>query len=177
MTAALPSQLSPGTVGMVQWTLVGIEVLVLAWVVAWLGRDSRLGRVVRSVVRGFVRRFRRRTALAAVSPESAVALGGARPTRLVSAGGGTAEPMRPATPAPRDESRTPRSLRLTHTPARGQEAVAKHVRAPSALHCPGCGALLVRGEVAARLVTRCPGCERRVAVRLDGDRVVVTLEG
>ena len=172
MAAALPSQLSPGTVGMVQWTLVGIEVLVLAWVVAWLGRDSRLGRVVR----GFVRRFRRRTTLAAVSPESAVALGGARPTRLVSAGGGTAESMRPAASASRDLSRTPRSLRLTHTPARGQEA-AKPGRAPSALHCPGCGALLVRGEVAARLVTRCPGCERRVAVRLDGDRVVVTLEG
>ena len=176
MTAALPSQLGPATVGMVQWTLVGIEVLVLAWVVAWLGRDSRLGRVVR----GFVRRLRGRAPLASVSPESAVAVGGARPQRLVSAVGGASEPVRldpPPTATPRDASRTPRSLRLTRTPARGSDAVTRPGRAPTALHGPGCGALLVRGEVAARLVTRCPGCERRIAVRLDGARVVVTLEG
>ena len=169
---------------MVQWTLVGIEVLALAWLVAWLGRESRVGRVVRGYVRGVVRsvarRLTRRAAAGGASPESAVAFGGVRPTRLVSAAGGGAEHVRldpAATAAPREPSRTPHSLRLTRTPVRGVDAIPRAGQAPTALHCPGCGALLVRGEVAARLVTRCPGCERRVAVRLDGDRVVVTLEG
>ena len=173
MAGASPSPLSPGTVGMVQWTLVGIQVLVLACVVAWLGRDSRLGRIVRRIVR----RQGRRATLSGISPESTVALGGARPTRLVSAAGGGVTPVRlEASPGPREASRTPRPLRLARTPARGVAAVGRTGQAPTALHCPGCGALLVRGEVAARLVTRCAGCERRVAVRVDGERVVVTLE-
>lgn len=177
MVAVSSLQLSPGLVGMAQWTLVGVEVLVLAWLVAWLGRESRAGRIVR----GFVRRLGRRTSLSSVSRESAVAVGGVRPTRLVSAAGGGAEAVRldPAPPAgARESSRTPHSLRLTRTPVRGVDAVGgRAAKAPTALHCPGCGALLVRGEVAARLVTRCVACERRIAVRLDGDRVVVTLEG
>ena len=172
MAGASSSSLSPGIVGLVQWTLVGIEVLVLAWVVAWLGRDSRAGRVVRRIVR----RLGRRTTLSDVRPESAVSVGGARSARVASAAGGGASPVRLETTPQRDASRTPRSLRVARTPARGQDAVARAGPAPMSLHCPGCGALLVRGEVASRLVTRCTGCERRVAVRVDGERVVVTLE-
>ena len=171
MASASTLQLSPSAVGVVQWTLVGIEVLVLGYVVAWLGRNSRLGRLAR--------RFRGRTT---VSGDDALELDGAHATRMVS-GGGASEPLR-SDPAERARSRpvmrTPRALHLTRTPARGVNAApadARAARAPATLHCPGCGTLLARGEVAARLVTRCTGCDRRVAVRLDGARVVVTLEG
>jgi hypothetical protein len=171
MAGASPLQLTPSVVGAVQWTLVGIEVLVLAYLVAWLGRSSRLG--------GLARRFRRRTHL---TSESAEEVGGARPARLVSAGG-AAEPLRtgPRTGGRAEHAtRAARALRLTRTPARAQEGIGRATtgaRTPAALHCPGCGAVVARGEVATRLVTRCVGCERRVAVRLDGARVVVTLEG
>lgn len=175
MAGASPPQLSPGMLAAVQWTLIGVEVLVLACVMAWLGRNSRLGRLVR--------RLARRSPVTGLTPESSMELGGSRAARMVSAGGGSPQPahttVAPAAPPSRPASGTPRSLRLTRTPARAHEGVgtaARPMRAPTSLHCPGCGALLLRGEVATRLVTRCTGCERRVAVRLDGDRVVVTLE-
>jgi hypothetical protein len=168
MAASSLLQLGPGVIGAVQWVLVGIELLVLAYVVMWLARHSR----VRRLVRPFWRR-------AAVGGESAVEVGRSRPARLVSMGGGSshaerAEPDRPVGPP-----RALRPLRLTRTPPRPMEAVgsAAAVRPPATLHCPGCGSLLARGELATRLVTRCTGCGRRIAVRLDGDRVVVTLEG
>lgn len=167
MAASSLLQLSPGTVGVVQWTLVAIEVLVLAYVMVWIVRHSRVGRLVRP--------FWRR---AAVGGEAAVEMSGTRPARLVSIGGGPAqaargEPARLDTP-----SRPGRPFRLTRTPARGTDAVGTPaLRPPTALHCPGCGSLLARGELATRLVTRCAGCDRRVAVRTDGERVVVTLEG
>ena len=167
MAASSLLQLGPGVIGAVQWVLIGIELLVLAYVVMWLARHSRVGRLVRP--------FWRRAALGG---ESAVEVGRARPARLVSMGGGAPHAERAEQDRPVGAPRVPRPLRLTRTPARPMEAVGSAAaRPPAALHCPGCGSLLARGELATRLVTRCTGCDRRVAVRLDGDRVVVTLEG
>src|SRR5690349_20405158 len=174
MSAAAPFQLTPAIVAAMQWTLAGVELAVLAWVIAWLGRGWRLGRLARP--------FRRHAVLGNEGSEEAA---GESPARLVSAGG-AAQPLadepRPATRTPRAPLRTPRSLRAVATPARGTDAVPPQAtkaaeRAPAALHCPGCGTLLARGDGATRLVMRCAGCDRRVAVRRDGTRVVVTVEG
>lgn len=155
MAAQALSPLGTSVVGVVQWTLVGIEALVLAYVLAWVLRRTRLRRLAP--------RFRWRQAA-----QGEVQLEVARPRagRLVSVAGGAPAPMRPESPA--------RGVRAVRT-VRGGRVPARE--APRALHCPACGALLARGEAATRLVTRCTGCDRRVAVRMDDDRVVVTVEG
>lgn len=161
------SPLSSSLVGVVQWTLVGIEVLVLAYVLAWVLRHTRLRRLAHP--------FRRRQQS---QGEGSVEVERGRAGRLVSMGGGAPEPLRTdATLRTTRGSRVQRPLRTPARPSPVIESPSGPRPAPRALHCPACGTLLARGEPATRLVTRCTGCDRRVAVRTDGERVVVTVEG
>jgi hypothetical protein len=109
---------------------------------------------------GALRRFVPYGRRPALSVEAGVAtVARARPARLVAVGGGSTRPVQGWHAKPSHA-----------TPAHAQGRLAT-------LYCPGCGTHLARGELAPRLVTRCPGCDRRVAMRLDGVRVVVALEG
>ena len=165
-SAALPP-LSSSLVGVVQWTLMGIEVLVLAYVLVWVFRHTRLRRLARP--------FRWRQP---AQGEGSVEVERGRAARLVSMGGGAPEPLRTDTTLRTTRgSRVPRPVRTPPRPSPVIESPSGPRPAPRALLCPACGTLLARGEPATRLVTRCTGCDRRVAVRTDGDRVVVTVEG
>lgn len=45
------------------------------------------------------------------------------------------------------------------------------------VHCPSCGGVLGEAGPLLHRVTRCPSCARSVAIRLDGPRVSVEVEG
>ena len=45
------------------------------------------------------------------------------------------------------------------------------------VHCPACGGVLGESGPLLHRVTRCPACARTVAIRLDGARVSVEVEG
>jgi hypothetical protein len=47
---------------------------------------------------------------------------------------------------------------------------------PATLRCPLCTALLGGGGAAAYFVGACPGCGRRLSARIDGARLVITVD-
>ena len=44
------------------------------------------------------------------------------------------------------------------------------------IHCPVCRALLAQRADTPLLMSRCPGCSRRVATRVEGNRLTVTVQ-
>lgn len=62
------------------------------------------------------------------------------------------------------------------TPVTPLVAQAPRASALTTLRCPLCTAALVSGAAAAYFVGACPGCGRRISARLDGLRLVVTVD-
>lgn len=58
----------------------------------------------------------------------------------------------------------------------GGDALAAAALVSGPIHCPVCRALIgQRAETPLRM-SRCPGCSRRVGVRVEGDRLTVTVD-
>lgn len=170
------AQLSPAVVGIIQWTLVVIELLVIAYVAAWIVRHTRLRDVLRWRVGGRLGALlghgaQRPTLLSAAEEEAAAVEGAgeAAATRLRRDGtAGSRTPTRPMLLGTRR-----RKGAHLHEPVTDPRPIAP---AAHAVHCPRCGSLLQRAGATAPLLTRCPGCGRRVSVRHDATKLVVTIE-
>lgn len=62
------------------------------------------------------------------------------------------------------------------TPAAPAAAQAPHAVPPATLRCPLCTASLATGGTAAYFLGGCPGCGRRISARMDGARLVLTVD-
>jgi hypothetical protein len=165
-----------------RWTMVAIEVVLILGTAAWLLRRAR--RRAARTSEGRPLPEPRPSAFPTLAEANRAAA-----RRNATPRGGTARVATPtAAPAfqalPGDHPRAGPQVGVANVASRDAGAEVRyeaHDAMPAvqndALHCPRCGAV-VRAHLAdTPLVARCIGCGRRVAARVDGARLVVTVEG